>query len=209
MSLTETVLKMRFIILFVLSICAIHGFSQSNHAMPPGNSKPFVLGEIDELPSKFLNEKRILNIYLPDEYNTRDTTTYPVVYFLDGGADEDFVHIVGLYQFNSFPWINRVPKSIVVGIANTDRKKDFTYPTTLDADKKLYPASGHSDQFIRFLQQELQPYIKKKFRTNASRTLIGESLGGLLAAEILLKQPTLFNQYIIVSPVCGGTMVLC
>src|SRR6478672_12842572 len=153
MSLTETVLKMRFIILFVLSICAIHGFSQSNHAISPSNSKPFVLGEIDELPSKFLNEKRILNIYLPDEYNTRDTTTYSVVYLLDGGADEDFVHIVGLYQFNSFPWINRIPKSIVVGIANTDRKRDFTYPTTIVKDKQLLPSSGGSAKFMSFIEQ--------------------------------------------------------
>ena len=30
--------------------------------------------------------------------------------------------------------------------------------------------------------------------------LIGQSFGGLLATEILLKKPTLFNKYIIVSP---------
>ncbi len=165
-----------------------------------GNSKPFVLGVIDELQSSVLAEKRILNIYLPDGYSPTDTTTYPVVYLLDGSADEDFIHIVGLYQYNNFSWINRVPKSIIVGIANVDRKRDFTYQTTIAADKQRYATSGHSDKFILFLQNELQPYIERKYRTNASKTIIGQSLAGLLATEVLLKAPTLFSRYIIVSP---------
>src|SRR6185295_13273419 len=71
-------------------------------------SKPFVLGVIDELHSNELGENRILNIYLPEGYNKNDTTKYPVTYLLDGSADEDFIHVVGLFQFNNFSWINRV-----------------------------------------------------------------------------------------------------
>ncbi len=166
----------------------------------PGNTKPFVLGVIDEMNSKELGEKRILNIYLPEGYNKDDTIKYPVIYLLDGSADEDFIHIAGLVQFNSFEWVNRVPKSIVVGIANVDRKRDFTFPTTIPEDKKAYPTTGHSDKFIRFLANELQPFIARKYKTSKSSTIIGESLGGLLATEILFKKPALFNNYIIVSP---------
>ena len=36
--------------------------------------------------------------------------------------------------------------------------------------------------------------------TSSSKTIIGQSLGGLLATEILFKKPELFNKYIIVSP---------
>jgi len=164
------------------------------------NSKPFVLGVIDEIQSVELGEKRILNIYLPEGYHRNDTVTYPVIYLLDGSADEDFIHVTGLVQFNSFEWVNRIPKSIVVGIANVDRKRDFTFPTTIAADQKRFPASGHSDKFISFLEKELQPYIEKNYKTNNSKTIIGESLGGLLATEILFKKPALFNKYIIVSP---------
>src|SRR5579862_9911544 len=74
-------------------------------------TRPFVLGLIDQIHSVELSENRILNIYLPEGYSASDTVTYPVVYLLDGSADEDFIHVVGLYQFNSFPWIDRVPKS--------------------------------------------------------------------------------------------------
>lgn len=163
-------------------------------------SKPFVLGVIDELSSTELGEKRTLNIYLPPGYNKNDTTRYPVTYLLDGSADEDFIHVVGLYQFNNFEWINRVPKSIIVGIATVDRRRDFTYPTTIEADKKKYPTTGHSDKFIAFIEKELQPFIEKKYKSNGSKTIIGQSLGGLLATEVLFKNPTLFNKYIIISP---------
>jgi predicted alpha/beta superfamily hydrolase len=164
------------------------------------SSKPFVLGTIEQIKSVQLSEKRILNIYLPEGYNKNDSTKYPVIYLLDGSADEDFIHTVGLVQFSSFLWINRIPPSIVVGIANTDRKRDFTFPSQVEDDKKLCPTSGHSDKFMSFIEKELQPYIEHRYKTNSQKTLIGESLGGLLATEILLKRPTLFTRYIIISP---------
>ena len=186
--------------LFILTFFTTLSFAQTNNPTQTNNSKPFVLGVIDEIQSTQLAEKRILNIYLPDGYKQEDTIKYPVIYLLDGSADEDFIHIVGLVQFNNFSWINRLPKSIVVGIATVDRRRDFTYPTTIEKDKKRFPTTGHSDKFIAFIEKELQPFIEKKYKANASGTLIGQSLGGLLATEILFKKPTLFNKYIIISP---------
>jgi predicted alpha/beta superfamily hydrolase len=174
--------------------------AQTNPPKQTESSKPFVLGNIDEIQSKELAEKRTLNIYLPEGYHANDTTRYPVIYLLDGSADEDFIHIVGLVQFNSFEWVNQVPKSIVVGIVTVDRKRDFTFPTTIAEDQKKYPTTGHSDKFMAFIEKELQPYVEKKYKTTKSKTIIGQSLGGLFATEILLKKPTLFNTYIIVSP---------
>ncbi len=187
-------------LIFIVAFFTNAVFSQSTKLIQGDSSKPFVLGVIDEIKSKQLNEKRILNIYFPNGYNKKDTVKYPVVYLLDGSTDEDFIHIVGLFQYNSFEWINRVPKSIVVGIATVDRRRDFTFPTTIDEEKKQFPTTGHSDKFIAFIEKELQPFIEKKYNTNSSKTIIGQSLGGLLATEILLKKPTLFSKYIIVSP---------
>lgn len=169
-------------------------------AISQDNTKPFVLGVIDEIQSTELNEKRTLNIYLPEGYSKNDTTKYPVIYLLDGSADEDFIHVVGLVQFDNFEWINRVPKCIVVGIASVDRRRDFTFPSTVESERKNYPTTGHSDKFISFLEKELQPFIEKKYHANSSKTIIGQSLGGLLLTEILLKKPELFNKYIVISP---------
>ncbi len=190
----------KLILIFTVLFLVKFTFAQTSEPKEIYSDKPFVLGVIDEIESKELGEKRILNIYLPEGYNKKDTITYPVIYLLDGSADEDFIHITGLVQFYSFEWINLVPKSIVVGIATVDRRRDFTFPTTINDDKIKYPTTGHSDKFIAFLEKELQPFIENKFKTNNSKTIIGESLGGLLATEILFKKPALFNKYIIVSP---------
>jgi predicted alpha/beta superfamily hydrolase len=186
--------------LLILTFSTILTLGQKNNFSQTETSKPFILGLIEEIQSKELDEKRVLNIYLPEGYKQDDSTKYPVIYLLDGSADEDFIHIVGLVQFNSFEWINQCPKSIVVGIATVDRKRDFTFQTTIQADKKLFPTAGYSERFISFIEKELQPFIDEKYNTNNDKTIIGQSLGGLFATEVLIKKPKLFNKYIIISP---------
>lgn len=185
-----------FILVFGTSIT----LAQKKNNKSQTEKKAFVLGEIRAIDSKILSEKRPLNIYLPQSYKTNDTIKYPVIYLLDGSADEDFIHVVGLVQYNTFPWINRIPESIVVGIANTNRKRDFTSAATIDILKQQMTNNGGSEKFISFLEKELQPFIDKNFKTSNSKTIIGQSLGGLLATEILFSKPTLFNKYIIISP---------
>ena len=185
----------KFLIVTLLACMAGFSFAQKK-----STTKPFVLGLIDNIKSTELSETRTLNIYLPEGYSPDSATTYPVIYLLDGSADEDFIHVAGLAQFLNFSWINVLPKSIIVGIANVDRRRDFTFPTRNAADLKQSPTSGGSAKFIRFLKNELEPYIEKNYKTNQHKTIIGESLGGLLATEILLKEPALFNDYIIISP---------
>jgi predicted alpha/beta superfamily hydrolase len=162
--------------------------------------KDFVLGKILKIQSEQLQEERTLNIYFPYNYQIDSLQKFPVIYLLDGSVDEDFIHIAGLVQFNNFPWINRLPPSIIVGIANVDRKRDFTFPTSVKKDKKQFPTTGGSKKFIQFIEKELQPFIENKYRVSDDRTIIGQSLGGLLASEILQSKSHLFNRYIIVSP---------
>jgi len=160
----------------------------------------FSIGKSLTIKSNILNENRVLNIYLPSNYSEDNPQAYPVIYLLDGSKEEDFIHISGLVQFGSFSWINMIPESIVVGISNVDRKRDFTFPTNNKKDKEDFPTTGKSKDFINFIINELQPFIDTTFKTNSIKTLIGQSLGGLLATEILFKKPNSFDNYIIVSP---------
>lgn len=164
------------------------------------NIIPLSIGESIEIQSGILNEKRVLNIYLPNGYSRDSIKRYPVIYLLDGSIDEDFIHISGLVQFGSFSWINMIPESIVIGIANVDRKRDFTFPTNNKEDKADFPATGESEKFINFIEKELRPFVQNRYQTDSMETLIGQSLGGLLATEILFKKPALFDNYIIISP---------
>lgn len=160
--------------------------------------RPFVLGTVHTLRSAVLGEERVLNVRTPDGYSPDSAALYPVVYVLDGSANEDFVHIAGIVEFMSTYQL--MPRSIVVGIANVDRRRDFTHPTTDDSSRVWIPGNGGSEKFIAFLEREVQPFVDANYRTNGRRTLIGQSLGGLLATEVLFKHPGLFDDYVIVSP---------
>ena len=126
--------------------------------------KTFSFGVVVDLFSESLDENRVLNIYLPDGYDENSEDSYPVIYVLDGSSNEDFPHIAGLVQFMNMYQL--LPKSIVVGIANIDRYRDFTYPSSVKRDLKDIPTSGGSEAFISFMELELQPMINKKFNTN-------------------------------------------
>ncbi|KQR72486.1 alpha/beta hydrolase [Pedobacter sp. Leaf176] len=186
-------MKYHYSLIFSLIFFNFHLFAQNTQQI-----KPLVIGEVQTINSSILKENRTLNIYLPEGYSPDSTKTYPVIYLLDGSANEDFLHVAGLVQFLTM--IDAMPKSIVVGIANVDRRRDFTFPTTVPKDLKDFPTTGKSENFVLFMEKELQPYISKLYKTNASKTIIGQSLGGLLATEALLKKPALFTNYMIISP---------
>lgn len=179
-----------FLVGFFKPVCAQQDVSVS----------PLNIGEVINMYSATLKEDRILNVYLPLSYTEETASSYPVIYVLDGSMDEDFIHIAGLVQFCSFPWVDLVPESIVVGVANVDRQRDFTYPTAIAADQKDFPKAGGSAAFIEFMSQEVVPLVNKQYQTNGESMLIGQSLGGLLATEVLFRSPDLFDQYVIVSP---------
>lgn len=164
------------------------------------DKEDFVLGEVRHLYSEILDEQRTVNVYLPEGYGLDPFKKYPVIYLLDGSKDEDFIHIAGLAQFANFPWTKLLEPSIIIGIANVDRKRDFTYPSKNTKDNEELPTSGGSAKFIEFIESELQPFISKTYSTSENLSLIGQSLGGLLATEILYKKPSMFTNYIIVSP---------
>lgn len=162
------------------------------------SAKPFPFGVVDEIQSAELGEKRTLNIYLPDGYSPDSASKYRVLYLLDGSAHEDYPHMAGLVQFLGMYGI--IPPTIVVGIANVDRRRDFTFPTTVQADRDWVPTGGGSAKFIRFIENELQPFVNTRYKNNGYKTIIGQSLGGLLGCEILFTKPQLFDEYILVSP---------
>lgn len=190
---------MKYFLLFIFFLMTL-----AVSAQPP---KPITVGHSIELHSMELDEKRTINIYLPEDYKPEDSVLYPVIYIIDGGMEEDFFHIAGIVRFNTQPWINRFPRSVVVGIENTNRRRDCTFAVPdLDFVEKMgfkkeqFKSYGGSAKYISFLEKELQPYIRSHYKTNGNGTVIGESLAGLLATEILLKHRSLFDTYIIMSP---------
>lgn len=162
--------------------------------------KTISIGNSYEIQSTQLNEKRTINIYLPDGYSDSTAKKYDVIYLLDGGVDEDYIHFCGLVYYFSYPWLKALPQTIVVGIANKDRQRDMSYPSTVMKDKKRWATTGGSAKFMDFIEKDLMPYVEKNYRTNGNKMLVGESFAGLFACEVLMKRPAMFDNYLIISP---------
>jgi predicted alpha/beta superfamily hydrolase len=156
-----------------------------------------VLGVVDSVHSKILNETRKLWIYTPTSVDTSvfSKEHYPVIYLLDG--DKNFAAMSGIVQYLSEAWSNTVcPKMIIVAIlTNANRGRDLT-PTNVPEDKM----SGGGEKFTEFMESELFPHIDSTYATAPCRILIGHSLGGLMVINTLIHHPQMFNGYIAVDP---------
>jgi len=157
---------------------------------------PLVIGESFTLASTVLGENRRINVY--NAPASRDGTPLPVLYMPDGGLEEDFLHIAGLLQIAIASGTMR--PFMLVGIENTQRRRDLTGPSTDPEDRKIAPVIGGSDAFRRFIANELMPAVRTRYRTTGETAIIGESLAGLFVVETLFVAPEMFDTYIAVDP---------
>ena len=117
-----------------------------------------------------------------------------MLYMPDGGLAEDFLHVAGLVQVSVGNGTMR--PFIVVGIENTQRRRDLTGPTDNDDDRKIAPRVGGSAAFRRFIRDELMPDVRRRYRTTDETAIVGESLAGLFVVETLVVEPALFRTYV-------------
>jgi len=125
---------------------------------------------------------------------------YPVVYLLDG--DAHFLSVAGMiYQLSEVNGNMVCPDMIVVGIINTNRTFDLT-PSDPAARPgiSIQKTAGGGEAFAAFLQKELIPKIDALYPTSPYRMLIGHSLGGLTAMNMLINHTGVFNAYTIIDP---------
>ena len=165
-------------------------------ATPPAD--PIPAHESFTLASAGLGETRTVNVFLPPEYATDSTRAFPVLYMPDGGLDEDFPHVVN--TLDSLARLGEVPPTVVVGVPNTERRRDLTPPTTVAKDSAIAPRVGGAAAFRGFLRDELVPEVTRRYRVTGDRAIVGESLAGLFIVETVLREPALFPRAIAVDP---------
>ncbi|MGC4233084.1 MAG: alpha/beta hydrolase-fold protein [Niabella sp.] len=166
----------------------------SNATQP---NDPIPEHETFTIQSKQVGELRTINVWTPEKYKS-GTDSFTVLYMPDGGIKEDFPHIAN--TLNHLINAKKIPPVILVGIENTQRRKDLTGPTTVEKDKDIAPVVGGSAQFRAFISDELIPEINNRYRTTSQKGIIGESLAGLFVTETFLLKPQLFDFYIAFDP---------
>jgi predicted alpha/beta superfamily hydrolase len=181
-------------------LVALAAACTSRPSCPPAAPPPpprATLGDTIELDSTVLGERRVINVYVPPGY-AESTERFPVLYMPDGGMGEDFPHVVGAVDVSTKNGVIR--PVIVVGIENTERRRDLVGPTAVAEEREAAPNAGGADRFRTFLRDELEPLIAERYRITDESAIIGESLAGLFVVETFFLEPTLFDSYIAADP---------
>lgn len=183
-------------LLAALSVLA-PGAAPASGPADAAEGTPILIGRSHLVPSKILKDDRRVAVYLPQHYSD-PAKRFPVIYLLDGGAEEDFHHVTGLVSISAAYGLTK--EAIVVGIEGKHRRHDLTSPSADPADLKSAPTSGGSSAYRRFLVEELKPWVDARYRTDGRSALMSESLAGLFVLETALGTPRAFDDYVAISP---------
>jgi predicted alpha/beta superfamily hydrolase len=168
--------------------------------------------QIRLLKSSHVSDTYRLHIGLPTNYARLDGA-YPVLYLTDGNTFFPLVWSVA--EALSADW--EIPRLIVVGIGyDMDRPMEFlryrerdllpTDASATDASRRQEFTRtgirrGQAGPFLRFIREELKPFINTSYRTNPDdSTFAGVSYGGLFGLYALFHHPDTFDRYVIGSP---------
>ena len=148
--------------------------------------------------SEVLNDTRELSIYLPKGYTKDSISNFPLAIVLDGQKLFDIY--VG--ASNYYAQLDNAPGQIVVGIdMKTSRNKDAGY------DIISGNLDNNSENFYRFIRDEMIPYIEASYKTSPFITIVGESLTANYITHFLKEEYSIFNAYICLNPTLSNTIV--
>lgn len=132
------------------------------------------VGVVDSLYSETLNEYRKIYVQFPADYKADNNKKYAVAFILDGEVLLPAVNNVQSFYSGGF-----TPEMILIGIDNSkNRTRDLT--TSRISEKYGRPfneENGEGEQFLKFFEEELIPYVEGKYPSTNYRTLIGHSYG--------------------------------
>ena len=171
-----------------------------------------------KFPSKYVIPRDI-EVWLPTNYE--EASALPVLYMFDGQnifhgkkgwINDQYSHGWQVDEtLDSLINIGIIPPMMVVGVFNTGAKRFSEYMPAkpkkeiqkrISNQAKLvkegYRKHGiSSNQFLKFLVEELKPYIDKHYKTKIGRRntyIAGSSMGGLISAYAICEYPNVFGK---------------
>lgn len=211
-------LKMYNTVVSIFGLCLLSQASVKDSIVEYDlNPTQYVTGKLkrlDKFPSKFVTPRHV-DIWLPQNFD--GNKTYSVLYMNDGqmlfnagetwnnqewGVDEHLSELMAL---------NQIKETIVVGIWNvyTERNSNYFPERVFDnldehnkkalqkmAANQNQVTTVNSDNYLKFIVQELKPYIDTNYPTKTGRedtTIMGSSRGGLISMYALCEYPEVFG----------------
>lgn len=213
--------------IFILSILllASSGFSQTPKKIV-GDGVTGDLTRYENFRSKNVDSRNV-DVWLPPDYSP--SRKYSVLYMHDGqnlfnpkesyggvdwGIDETVTRLISE---------RRIPPLIVVAIWNTPKRfeeympqKAFALATSeqrADIRKFRNADSTVSDNYLKFIVDEVKPFVDKNYSTRRGRKhtgIMGSSMGGLISLYAISEYPEVFGAAGCVSthfPIGNGVVI--
>ena len=152
----------------------------------------------DTITSKYLNEKRSLEIQLPRSYYVKSEKNYPLMIVLDG--DYMFNIVAGSVDYLSY-W-GDIPENLVVGI----NQKNSRFDDSSVLDNITYTPISSTASFYDFIINEIIPYFSENYRISNFRIIVGQERTANFANFFLLKQNPQIRGVISISPKISKNM---
>jgi len=171
------------------------------------------VGRVERLasfPSKFVDARHV-DVWLPAGYTA--SKRYAVLYVHDGQMLYDAGTTWNKQAWNVQDTVQRlinegrIPDTLIVGVWNNGKYRHSEYfpqkylPGMPEALRDKLVKEGlqnkpQSDNYLRFLVDELKPAIDAKYATRpeaASTFLMGSSMGGLISVYAMNEYPQVFG----------------
>lgn len=194
-------------------IVLLSGCSEPADARPAASSQdaavdgsPYVLAgtQVWEAPDPVSGRQYQVFVSLPASYESSPGRRYPVLYVTDADYAFPIIRQIARRVNLDGPVIEEF---ILVGLSyskgdsgTVSRNRDYT-PTVNGPRRASSTVHGQGPAYQTYLKTHALPFIENRFRVDpARRILLGHSYGGLLGAQILFTDPTLFQSYILGSP---------
>ena len=152
----------------------------------------------DTIISKYLNEKRAIEIQLPRSYEIEVDKNYPLMIVLDG--DYMFNIVSGSVDYLSY-W-GDIPENLVVGI----NQKDTRFQDSSVFDNITHTPISSTASFYDFIVNELIPYFSKNYRVSNFKVIVGQERTANFANFFLLKNDPQVRGVISISPKISENM---
>ncbi len=152
----------------------------------------------DTILSKYLNEKRAIEIQLPRSYELEPNKYYPLMIVLDG--DYMFNIVSGSVDYLSY-W-GDIPENLVVGI----NQKDTRFEDSSVFDNITHTPISSTASFYDFIVNELIPYFSKNYRVSNFKVIVGQERTANFANFFLLKNDPQIRGIISISPKISENM---
>ena len=152
----------------------------------------------DTIISKYLNEKRAIEIQLPRSYEIESDKNYPLMIVLDG--DYMFNIVSGSVDYLSY-W-GDIPENLVVGI----NQKDTRFQDSSVFDNITHTPISSTASFYDFIVNELIPYFSKNYRVSSFKVIVGQERTANFANFFLLKNDPQIRGVISISPKISENM---